>query len=404
MEGYHDALTLVRELRPEHPVLCFRPHAAERAARWFVDSFPGKVLYATKANPMPALLDVLWDEGVRAFDVASVAEVALVAERYPGAELAFNHPVKSRSAIRTAYFDYGVRTFAVDTLEELDKIDEITGSAKDLTILVRLAVDNPHSSFPLMRKFGVSKKEAPELLRAARKLAARVGTSFHVGSQNMRPEAFEDALKYAGDIVRASGVTLDIVNVGGGFPSVYPGLVPPALDLFMQAIERGLDHIPAVSTSELWSEPGRALCAESGSMIVRVELRKGTQLYLNDGTYGSLFDAGTPKWVFPVRRLRVEGESGPAPLVPFSFYGPTCDSIDFMPGPFLLPNDVREGDYIEIGMLGAYSVSMRTAFNGFGHQDVAIVNDPPLLSLYDLDPVQLPVARPANRAWEMRSK
>lgn len=382
MHDFQDALTLVRSLRPETPVHCLRPHAAATACRWFVERFPGKVLFAAKANPTPEVLDLLWGAGLRAFDVASLPEVRLVAERFPGADLAFNHPVKSRAAIRTAYFEYGVRTFALDTLDELDKIAEATEGARDLTLLVRLAVENEDATFPLARKFGLSRASAPEVLREARERGERLGVAFHVGSQCMRPEAYEEALDFAAEVVRASGVTLDVVDVGGGFPSRYPGLEPPPLEEYLQAIERGWDRFPAVGTSELWCEPGRALVAECGAVLVRVELRKGQDLYLNDGTYGSLFDAGAPKWRFPVRRLRPGDDSGPHRLVPFSFYGPTCDSIDFMPGPFLLPDDVREGDWLEIGGLGAYSASMRTAFNGFGETEQAIVRDAPQQTMY----------------------
>ena len=166
-------------------------------------------------------------------------------------------------------------------------------------------------------------------------------------------------------LVRA-GVFADVVDVGGGFPSVYPGMVPPDLGDYVAAIDRGFAEMMVHETTELWCEPGRALVAEGSSLLTRVELRKGDALYLNDGAYGSLFDAAHAKWPFP-------GQAGPrrrrrrdAPLKPFRFYGPTCDSLDHMPGPFWLPDDVGEGDYVEIGMLGAYGVAMATRFNGFG--------------------------------------
>jgi ornithine decarboxylase len=192
-------------------------------------------------------------------------------------------------------------------------------------------------------------------------------------------------------LVRA-GVFADVVDVGGGFPSVYPGMVPPALGFYMDAIERGFAEMMVHETTELWCEPGRALTAECASLLTRVELKKGDALYLNDGAYGALFDAAHSKWPFPVKLVR-DGPPSEAPLKPFRFYGPTCDSVDHMPGPFWLPEDVGEGDFVEIGMLGAYGTAMATRFNGYGEVDEAVVTDAPMASMYGLAPASIPTPR-----------
>ena len=381
MERHISALELVVNGQPDIPVHCVRPHAATKAADWFVRRFPGDVLYAVKANPHPAILDAVYAAGVRWFDVASIAEVELVATRFEDARLAFMHPVKARSAIRRAYFEFGVRIFVLDSREELAKIVAETNGARDLHLIVRLAVASDYAQHKLSGKFGASGLESVSLLREARALAAELGVSFHVGSQCMRPDAWRIAMEAVGEIIRDAGVTVDIVDVGGGFPVAYPGLVPPPLELYVKEIEAAFEKMPVLENADLWCEPGRALCAEAGSHIVRVELRKGDCLYLNDGAYGALFDAAHDGLVYPVKLLRQKG-SPRRPMRPFKLYGPTCDSIDAMEGPFLLPADVSEGDYIEIGMTGAYGAALATKFNGFGEYIEAVVEDAPMMSVF----------------------
>ena len=394
-------LDLVRERSPERPVALVRPDAVAVAARWFQDNFKGDVLYAVKANPSSWAIQTLWDNGVRAFDVASLPEVELVAETAPQARMAFMHPVKSRSAIARAYFDYGVRTFSLDTHEELEKILQATGGARDLNLMVRLAVSTEGAAYTLAGKFGVSADEAPALLLAARRATEELmGVAFHVGSQCMRPTAYQAAMAQASRALVRAGVFADVVDVGGGFPSVYPGMVPPALADYVDSVHRGFEEMKVHETTELWCEPGRALVAEASSILAKVELKKGDALYLNDGSYGSLFDATHAKWPFPVKLVR-EGDAS-SELKPFRFYGPTCDSLDHMPGPFWLPEDVREGDYVEIGMLGAYGVAMNTRFNGYGDTDQAIVLDPPMASMFGLARRSIPTPRVAEEGSVVR--
>ena len=366
--------------RPVQPVTLLRPHAAARAARFFVEKFPGKSLYAVKANPSPDLLQILWDSGVTHYDVASLGEVRLVAQTLPEAILCFMHPVKAEEAIEEAYFTYGVKTFSLDTQGELDKIMRATRGATDLSLLVRIRVSSEHSKLSLASKFGAEPDELNRLLFATRQAADAMGICFHVGSQAMSPAAYAEALSRVRDAIVGAAITVDIVDVGGGFPSWYPGMEPPALENYFAVISNAYEALPISYSAELWCEPGRAMCAEYASVLVRVEKRRGAELYINDGAYGALFDAAHIGWRYPVRLVReVESETRD---VGFSFYGPTCDDLDHMAGPFDLPADVQAGDYIEVGMLGAYGCAMRTGFNGFGVEERVIVEDEPMASLY----------------------
>src|SRR5689334_22003191 len=342
--------------RPVQPVTLLRPPAARRAARFFVEKFAGRSLYAVKANPSPDLLRILWGSGVTHYDVASIGEVRLVHETLPQAVLCFMHPVKAEEVIAEAYFEHGVRTFSLDTVDELDKIVRATSSdgvaASDLNLLVRIRVSSDHAKLSLASKFGADPRDVGALLFAARQAADALGICFHVGSQAMSPAAYREAMERVRAAIVEAAVTVDIVDVGGGFPSSYPGMEPPPLEAYFELIHQAFESLPVSYSSELWCEPGRALCAEYASIVVRVEKRRGSELFINDGAYGTLFDAAHIGWRYPVRLLR--DASSPVRPMEFSFYGPTCDDIDHMAGPFELPGDIRAGDYIEVGMLGAY--------------------------------------------------
>lgn len=376
---------VVARERPSEPVICLRPAVIAAAARRFVEAFPGDVLYAVKCNPEPRALRAVWAGGVRHFDCASLPEVALVRRLLPRAEVHFMHPVKSRPAIHAAHHQYGVTDFAFDSRDELEKILQETtpvglvGAPPTLGLFVRLAVKQG-GLYDLSGKFGVGAAAAAELLRAARPHAARLGLCFHVGSQCLDPQAYGRAMALAAEAVALSGVAVDIVDVGGGFPVSYPGVTPPPLADYVGAIADGAARFGA--GVRLWAEPGRALVAGGGSVVVQVQLRRGDALYVSDGVYGSLSDAGAPGFRFPARRIPVDREPDPpdAPLRAFSLYGPTCDSADRMNGPFLLPDDIDEGDWIELGQLGAYGACLRTRFNGFDSTATAEVADPPMLA------------------------
>ncbi len=377
MDQYDSADHVAATLSPSDPVVCTRPHAARRAAEWFVDQFPGTVLFAVKANPDPIILNAVAASRINHFDVASLNEVRDLRAQFPTATLAFMHPIKAPEAIAEAYHDHGVRIFALDHEAELNKIIAATGGARDLTLCVRLRVDNSHAEMPLAKKFGIAGEAAVALMGRTRQVAAQMGVSFHVGSQMMEPSSFSTAMDEVEALIVRSGVLVDVVNVGGGFPARYPGMEPPALDSFVGDIRRRYDRFLSMGTAELWCEPGRALCAEAASLLVRVEARRDDQLHINDGVYGALYDAGHFAWRYPVRALGREGT-----LEPFALYGPTCDDSDHMPGPFMLPGDIAPGDYIEVGMMGAYGRPMASPFNGFGQYKDVLCTDDPFGSLY----------------------
>ena len=380
MANYKDAGDVVAQTQPADPVFCIRPAAAARAARWFHKRFPGDSFYAVKANPSPWLLRALHEAGVAKFEVASIAEVRLIRELFADAEIAFMHPVKAFEAIREAYETHGVRIFSLDGEAELDKILRATRHATDLTLCLRHAVPNDAAKISLGRKFGASGEKAVTLLQRMRQVANRLGVAFHVGSQTMSPAAFVTAIDLVEKTIVKAGVIVDVLDVGGGFPAAYPGMTPPPLGTYVDAIAQRFEQMLVAENCALWCEPGRALCAEASSLIVRVEARKGESLYVNEGVYGALFDAGHLGWPFPTRLLN--GKDGPAAVDAFEFYGPTCDDLDYMRGPFYLPANVAEGDYIEIGVLGAYGAAMRTGFNGFDACAEAVVEDAPMLSVY----------------------
>jgi len=371
---------LVAELRPEGPVHCIRPAVFTATAHDFVAAFPGDVLYAVKCNPDPAVLRSLWAGGVRHFDCASPNEVVLVRQMFPDAHIHLMHPIKMRGAIREARARHGVRDFVLDSAAELAKIlDETaaTGVAGELGLIVRLALPKGDAVLDLSGKFGAEEAEAVTLLRAARPHAARLGIAFHVGSQCLDPLAWRCALRLAGDVIAAAGVAIDIVDVGGGFPVAYPDVEPPPLGAFIAEIEAGFERLD-LPQARLWAEPGRALVAGGGSVVVQVQARRGDALYINDGVYGSLADAGALGFRYPARCIRPDGVAQSDAERGFSFFGPTCDSADVMRGPFFLPADIAEGDWIEIGQLGAYGACLRTGFNGFDRARIAEISGNPL--------------------------
>jgi len=382
MRKFKDVNDLVNTLKPDYPVYCIRPESIKTSTEFFKKKFPGKVLYAVKTNPNEKVLKQIILNGIEDFDVASINEIKLIKKLKPDAKLYFMHTVKSRENIAEAYYKLGIRDFALDTKDELQKILEATRQAKDLKLYVRIAISNEHAEIDLSRKFGALPNEALGLVRLCKEHSKKIGISFHVGSQCMHKISFTKAIAEVGNIIKKTKITPDIINVGGGFPSVYPDLNPEPLNNYMEEIKNALIKLKLPKMPELICEPGRAIVAESGSTIVKVILRKKNTLYINDGTYGSLFDAGVPNFVFPSKMIS-NGRIQSKKLTAFSFFGPTCDSLDYMKGPFLLPNNIREGDYIELGQLGAYGLTFRTKFNGFYSDQIFELNDKPIMSIYE---------------------
>jgi len=386
MQKFKSVEELVNQLKPDKPVYCIRKKSILSASSFFQKKFPGKVLYAVKTNPHPEIIKTLIKSGIDQFDIASVEEIKAVRKFSQSAKCSYMHTVKSRESISEAYFKYGVKTFSLDTKDELIKIIESTGNAKDLELFVRVAVSNEHAEIDLSKKFGALSSEATGLLRLVKQQACKIGLSFHVGSQCMHPISYSKGIKEIGNIIKKTKINPDYVNIGGGFPTIYPDLIPQSLNNYINEIKKSLKELKLKSSTEIICEPGRALVAESGSTIVRVNLRKKQKLYINDGTYGTLFDAGTPNIVFPSKMIKDNSNKIISKkLTAFDFYGPTCDSMDYMKGPFLLPNNIKENDYIELGQLGSYGLTFRTQFNGYYSDEIYEVEDNPIMTLYDKD-------------------
>ena len=383
MQKFKSVEDLVSQLRPEKPVYCIRKNSILSASDFFQNKFPGKILYAVKTNPHPEVIKTLIQSGINQFDVASMEEIKTVKKIDNSVKCSFMHTVKSRESIKEAYFVYGIKTFALDTKDELTKIIETTNYAKDLELFVRVSVSNEHAEIDLSKKFGALNSEATGLLRLAKIHSKKIGLSFHVGSQCMHPISYAKGISEIGDLIKKTKIIPDYINVGGGFPTIYPDLIPQSLDNYMDEIKKSLDNLNLKNLPEIICEPGRTLVAESGSTIVRVNLRKKQKLYINDGTYGSLFDAGTPNIVYPSRLIKEDSSKIISKkMAAYDFYGPTCDSMDYMKGPFLLPNNIKENDYIELGQLGAYGLTFRTKFNGYYSDMIYEVEDAPILSMY----------------------
>ena len=388
---FRDAAAAALALRPDEPVYCFCPRALEEDTRAFLRAFRGETAYAVKTQPDARVLAQLAEAGIRAFDVASPAEMAAARAARPDARLYYMHPVKPVSHIERAFAEFGIRHIAADHETEVSKIVRAARRQRidleALTLFIRVAT-RADARYELSKKFGASPAQAVDLLERAAALGLKVGLCFHVGSQVEDVGAYERALATCAWVWGRADVELAGLDIGGGFPAVYghdprrrekPHPTPAAL---MRAIREavrdyGFEEVPLVA------EPGRGLVARAYSVIVRVLLRKGQRLYINDGIWGSLSDSWTGHLTLPVRLVRASGRQAPrgghrgnGRLEPFRVMGATCDSVDILNRAFWLPEDVRTGDWIEVGHIGAYSLSLRTHFNGF-HPDSFVEVDEP---------------------------
>lgn len=374
--GFRDVAAVAEALQPSYPVMCVRPEVLKRTAGRFIELFPGTVLYAVKCNPHRLVLDALYGAGVRHFDTASLPEIAQICESYPDAAAYFMHPVKGRAVIRSAYTVYGVRYFAVDHENELGKVMDETGG-EGVIAVVRLKTPPAEGTlYHLASKFGAEFDQAVELMREAERRGCRTGVAFHVGSQCCEPKAYRQALGLVGELLDAANVEPACVDVGGGFPANYVNMAVPPIDLFIEEIRKGVRALGLKPGVEVFAEPGRALVAAGCSVLTQVQLRKGDQLYINDGIYGSLSETVQGSIVLPTRLIRPNAPV-PKERQTYTIYGPTCDSLDVLPGVFELPVDVQEGDWIEVDQLGAYSNSLATHFNGFHAETFVEVHDQP---------------------------
>jgi len=369
---------VIKELKPGYPVYCLRPAELRRQASYFLDSFPGRVMYAVKCNPHLVVLQALYDAGIRHFDTASLAEIALIREHFPQADCYFMHPVKSRAAIMSASQVYSVDHFVIDHENELDKLIATTGGGDGQVVLVRIITPVHDAQYRLSDKFGIAAAAAPELLRKVHEANFQTGVAFHVGSQCRNPQAFVDGVNTALDVIEAAGVPVHYLDVGGGFPAVYEDDRPPELGRYFDAIAGVFDRSRLRGDCVLMCEPGRAMVASGCSLLAQVQLRKNDKLYINDGIYQSLSETLLGKIKLPARLINPK-RSIATECQDFKIFGPTCDNIDILPTPYYLPVDADEGDWIEIGQIGAYSNSAATRFNGFFAETFVAVDAPPLM-------------------------
>lgn len=367
-------VSIIQQLKPAKPLYILFPQLITQNARAFAQAFPGKALYAVKTNPDPNAIKAIIAGGIKSFDVASLEEIRLVHSLCPQAEMHFMHPIKTPEDIRSAYFDYGIRHFVLDHEDELYKIMRETDLAQDLHLTVRIACPkNDSALIDFSSKFGANREDAIMLLQHCRSVSKTLGISFHVGTQTTQSARYAMAIHYSAAIIRESGINIDSINIGGGYPVAYQGdkNIPThkdCIDAALQALkEEQLEDL------NLLAEPGRALVANGAKLVTRVELRKDDMLYINDGVYGGLFDAA--KWVdtlFPTTAISCDRPFD-GDTTPYRLSGPTCDSLDMMNGPFTLPSDIDMGDWIVFDNVGAYSQAIRGNFNGFGHADVICI-------------------------------
>ena len=365
---FRSVAEVIERLNPSYPVFMVFPEILKDRARAFLAGFPGTVLYAVKCNPDIHVLRALHEAGIRHFDTASLPEIAKISELFADAHCYFNHPVKSRGALESASDVYGIEHYVVDHPAELEKLFEVVGT--NITVEVRIGTVKGAALYNLSSKFGAPPDLAVSLLKSAHGRGARTAIAFHVGSQCPDPEAYRLAMIEAVDIATRAGVPLEYLDVGGGFPAEYGDAVPPMtafFDVIRQAkSDLGLE-IP------LFAEPGRALSADGCSVLAQVQLRKDGDLYINDGIYGCLAEIQLGELKPPVRAFtldRADGRNGTCRRIEgasktFRIFGPTCDSLDVFKVHFELPEEIGEGDWIEFRRMGAYSIGMQTAFNGF---------------------------------------
>ena len=378
MPNFATVEDVVKELKPGYPVYCLRPAELKRQASHFLNTFPGRVMYAVKCNPHLAVLQALYDAGIRHFDTASLAEIALVREHLPQADAYFMHPVKPRAAIMTAHKIYGVDHFVIDHEKELQKIIDVTGGGDGKVVLVRIVTPVHDAQYQLSDKFGIAAEDAPALLKKVHDANFQSGVAFHVGSQCRSPQAFVDGINTALDVIEAANVPVHYLDVGGGFPAQYEDDRPPALDAYIDAIHKAFDQSRLRRDCVLMCEPGRGLVASGCTLLTQIQLRKDDKLYINDGVYQSLSETLMGKMKLPARLINPARKIA-SEYQDFTILGPTCDNLDILPAPFYLPVDADEGDWIEIGQTGAYSNSAATRFNGFFPETFVTVDAPPLL-------------------------
>src|SRR5580704_4577776 len=372
---------IIAKMNPGQPLYVIHPEKFGVAAKRFVDSFPGDTLYALKANPHPHILDQVWAAGIRPFDTASLQEIELVRGRFPDAICHFMAPVRAAGAAKIAFEKYGVTDYVVDCDYELDKLLAETNAPKKLRIFVRIATPLGGALLELSSKFGTTPDDAARLLKRVAEAGVTPAITFHVGSQCLSPFSYAQAIEMARRTANIAGVEITALDIGGGFPGPYIGNDVPPYHWYFDTIKEAIATLPNSTAVRLYCEPGRALIAEGVSLVTQVVLRKGDKLYINDGIYGSCDELTLPGWTadYHLRVIKFDDKGNartqPDGHTPFRVYGPTCDTLDVLPRPLMLPETTGPGDFIIFDSIGAYSVAVRTTFNGFFPDRWAIVGN-----------------------------
>jgi ornithine decarboxylase len=367
---FASSLKAIESLKPTEPLYLVHPEQFAIAAKQFLGGFPGDVLYAVKANPHPIALTQLWNAGVRHFDTASLGEIEAVRSLLPDAICHFMAPVRLPGQARAAVETYGVTDFVVDSEAELDKLLAETGKPAKLRVFVRLVASLGGALLELSSKYGCRPEEAAKLLKRIKASGAAPCLTFHVGSQCLSPFSYAQAIEIAQQAIRLSGAPIAALDIGGGFPTAYVGQEPPPPHWYFDMIRTALDNL-SVKNVPVMCEPGRALVGQGISLVTQVVMRRGDRLYLNDGIYGSFDEQRFASFEadYPPTAIALDAKGKAKTLTgekrPFRAYGPTCDSADVLPRPVMVPDSIATGDFVLFDAMGAYTVSSRSAFNGY---------------------------------------
>lgn len=374
IETFANVVDLLEKTNPQHPVYCIYPHVYRETVQHFVNGFPGRVLYAVKANIHPELLRIFSEAGIREFDCASLREIELVRETCPDSTIYFMNPVRFRGDARIAQEKFGLRHFLIDHASGLAPLlDEIDPA--NSVIFARMAVSHASALTNLSAKFGAKPENIPSLLKAIAASGAEAALAFNVGSGVRDPEAYAYAIGIVRQILDQIPFKIRLLDIGGGFPKSYPGYIVPPLEDFFARTRTAAIELPLADSGEMLAEPGRALSAPGMSAVTCVLLRKTDRVYLNDGMFGIFWDLRVKGQLeYPCRVFR-NGRLLQGATKSFRVLGPTCDSDDELPARIELPADVDVGDHIEFGTIGAYSLSGRSDFNGFYSDNVVSFTD-----------------------------
>jgi ornithine decarboxylase len=373
------AAAAAKALAPDTPLFCFSAQQLRERAEVFLKGFPGEVTYAVKSNPSPLVIKALADTGIKAWDVASVHEMALVRDTVGPTRFNYHNPVKSKREIGEAYTAYDCRRFVVDCREELAKIVEVIGSRPGVEIAVRLVLprDRGASAHDFSTKFGAPDHICVELLQRVVDAGFEPLLTFHPGSQSTEPHTYSRHIEAAARIANMANVQIAKLNVGGGFPANYELSTAPEPAVFFKTIKDavtrnfGLDERPVLEC-----EPGRGLVATCMSLLTRVKLvcTDGDDIFINDGVYGGLMEYMQVPDLKPPFRVIRDGEVLEGEAKSFKVFGPTCDPMDVLPHRLDILATLKEDDFIEFGSLGAYGISTLTKFNGYGGHGVIAVD------------------------------